>query len=228
MVCSHGMPFATPDVLSTLTPISPLRKRPHIDSLLPLYHKESDAAEIPFAKTNKMKNKIIIAVLLICSANSFAQKFSLDELVKLSAMNVADFDAFVTAKGFFFKEDKLVSYSPQKVISKIYSINGKTAAGKKIPGEYYVAKDMVAEGDNVSTTFTSLHKEDYLAIKGQLARAGFKSWKDPNKVETDKYVHLYYKKDHTLLSFKLVKVPKNESANGVEQESFVMTISNEG
>jgi tRNA G10 N-methylase Trm11 len=109
----------------------------------------------------------LLFVFLLCF-ESFCQSFSLPELMKMSKMNLDDFDTYVSSKGFVFfegQEDedvKGVTYAYD--LSKID--NTKASKWINLFQKYYHYR--------YSIDYRTTSKSEYIKIKDQIKQLGFK------------------------------------------------------
>jgi len=133
-----------------------------------------------------MKKGIFTFCCVILFSASFAQKFQLAELIKLIPMSSDDFDTYVTRKGYHFKENHKEDLSN----GITYSFDGKICME-----QYILTKYNFLNGE-VSITYHTIDKEDYLTIKKQLKSLGFQLKEEKN--EDDSVWFIYKNKSMTL------------------------------
>ncbi len=105
--------------------------------------------------------------VIFISSTSCGQTFSLPDLIKLSKMNVDDFDTYVTSKGFVFERadecdnHDRVSYVLNLDISNSWASKSIEFYKRYINGRYHIR-------------YYTRDKKEYLNIKNQLKTLGFK------------------------------------------------------
>jgi len=138
---------------------------------------------------------LLLFICLALSIKSFAQEFTLDEMIKIADMNGSDFKIYVTAKGYVYSDtEKNSGY-----ITTTYKYNDKQKKGYFINQTVFSEKDAIP--NEVIIGFQTIYKEDYQAIKDQLKTTGFKFIKTEQHKDIDKNATwLIYKKGKTELS----------------------------
>lgn len=117
-------------------------------------------------KKYNLSRFVFLALLFFSFSTSFAQSFSLPELIKMSKMSVDDFDTYVTSKGFVFegadKDDDFerLNYALNLDISNSRALKFITLYKRYNEGRYFIS-------------YQTLDKKEYLNIKNQLKTLGF-------------------------------------------------------
>jgi len=129
-------------------------------------------------------------------ATSLGQTFTLSELIKMSKMDVDNFDTYVTAKGFVFsKEDIDDNYQGVEYAFELNRTD-RTKALKFLTlyQRFYFYKYAIA--------YQTIYKKEYLAIKNQIKALGFKL-EESNFHTNDEGItsnHFVYKKGKARIS----------------------------
>ncbi len=133
-----------------------------------------------------MKKVIIIVALLLVSSSSFAQKFTLNELIKMNNMNLNDFDTYVTSKGYVFENGntKMRSYHYNK---------------SKVNGEHFTAERHVYKSETGFIGYHTLHSEEYSSFKNQLKEMHFTFIKTENEPMNNAAIFEYENSDYKVL-----------------------------
>ncbi len=112
-----------------------------------------------------MKLKIVFILLLFRASLSFSQVFTLNELIKLTTMNMDDADTFISSKKYSFSK----SENTEKHSSRTYSFNknfdGNAQYWLVFYSKYFYTKKSVSWQTNKN--------EDYVNFKKQLKLNGF-------------------------------------------------------
>ncbi len=106
-------------------------------------------------------------LVVFFASSVFGQTFSLQELIKISKMNVDDFDTFVTSKGFVFlkgENDKYVQGVTYALELSRYD-NSKALKFIQLYQRYHDFKHTI--------TYQTTSKSEYIDIKNQVKTSGF-------------------------------------------------------
>lgn len=114
-----------------------------------------------------MRLLFAFSFVLFFTTTSLGQSFTLPELIKMSKMNVDDFDTYVTSKGFVFEgadnEDQTEG------VSYALNLNISNSKASKFIGLYERHYD-----DKYYIHFQTIDKNEYINIKNQIKTLGFK------------------------------------------------------
>lgn len=112
--------------------------------------------------------KIVVTFLfsIFLTFMSNAQSFTLVELIKMSKMNVDDFDSFVTSKGYGFNK----KITGEDKLGLSYSINSDSRDIKAIK---YITLYQVFGEFRFAIHYQTSDKKEYTIIKKQLNSLGF-------------------------------------------------------
>lgn len=99
---------------------------------------------------------------------SLGQTFTLPELIKMSKMDVDNFDTYVTAKGFVFSNEDVGDNHQGVEYAFNLDRTDRTKALKFLTlyQRYYFFKYAIS--------YQTINKKEYLAIKNQIKALGFK------------------------------------------------------
>ncbi len=144
-----------------------------------------------------MKKVVLIVALITLTVNSFAQKFTLNELVLMDTMSWSDFDIYARAKGYLFDPND----STNSAAGKTYYFTGKNNH------EYYIGKERSGKDLYIGV---GTYKEDYLKINNEARAAGFnynedrtRSWEKADKFL--KETSIIFSKGNMELHFRIQK-----------------------
>lgn len=136
-----------------------------------------------------------LLLVIFISFTSCGQTFSLPELIKMSKMNVDDFDTFVSAKGYVFigKEDD----SKKKGVNYAFDYHSSNGVANK-----FITLYSYYQGYKTLLNYQTLSKTEYVNIKKQIKALGF------NLVESGPFTnkngetsnHLMYQKGKAEIS----------------------------
>ncbi len=144
-----------------------------------------------------MRLLFTFSFVLFFTTISIGQSFTLPELIKMSMMNLDDFDTYVSSKGFAFfegKEDKNI-----KEVTYSYDLSeiDKTSASKWI-SFYQKCFDY-----KYFISYTTFNITEYLKIKDQIKQSGFKltdSGVFKNSINGHSSNHFEYRKGKSIVS----------------------------
>ena len=154
-----------------------------------------------------MKNVIIIVALILVSINSFAQKFTINELVKMLKFNDDQFDTYITKKGFQYW--KTETFSPSGELPYTATLYAHNKNGHSDKSGYFISKCISA--GVVFINLQTSQKTDYLSFKSDISASGFKY--DGTKDNENGAKYLYYSKG--TLAICLIST---EGTNGLQEK----------
>ena len=115
---------------------------------------------------HSLKKYFFTLFVSLFAITSFGQKFSLEELISLEKNSIDEFDTYVTAKGYIYLRRGMEAGAD--VITYSYRQSDSTA--RKFIQKFTTPK----ENSNRMITFKTNNTEDYLSIKADLKKLGFK------------------------------------------------------
>jgi hypothetical protein len=165
-----------------------------------------------------MKSTFTFLCLLLCliSIRVSAQTFSLTELVNLTAMDVDQFDTFVTNKGFKYLESE--DKDQIKSIEYCYNQSENSKWAEKYISHNYIFFTTT----DIIITYQTSKSIDYLKIKSQVKQYGFKFVKTVNE---NGATFLEYKRNKLKLS--LISY-QNETLSGKVATNYEISITRHG
>lgn len=107
---------------------------------------------------------ILTAVLMLLITESFAQDFTLAELIKINNYKIDNFDTYVTQKGYQYYDNKNTDFKDQT--SYVHYINGVKKS--------YISKFYYKTQNKEMVSFQTGKNTTYLKIKAELKSLGFK------------------------------------------------------
>jgi hypothetical protein len=130
--------------------------------------------------------------VLFFTITSIGQSFTLQELIKMSKMDVDNFDTYVTAKGYVFFNN--IDETEDKGVRYVFDLNDEKSEAQKLITLYNKYGDKTEYAINYVTG----DNKEYVAIKNQIKLLGFKLYQ--NKVSKDEngsvYNTFFYGKGH--------------------------------
>ena len=123
------------------------------------------------------KTTLILFSLVFNYSYSFGQSFSLTDLIKMSKMNVDDFDTYVTAKGYAFHEE--IDETNRQGVGYAYNLDSYTLKATK-----FIELYQRHYNNRYFIYYQTLDKKEYLNIKNQIKALGF-TLKDTSVFKSD-------------------------------------------
>lgn len=113
--------------------------------------------------------RLIYTFLLVAflAITSFGQSFSMSELIRMSTMNVDNFDTYVTSKGYVFH--KSIDEPRRTYVGYAFNLDYDNSTASnfiKLYQKYYEYR--------YSISYQTIDKKEYTNIKNQLKALGFK------------------------------------------------------
>jgi hypothetical protein len=141
-----------------------------------------------------MKKLILLAILLFITSNSFAHNFDLEELIKMAAMSMQEFDSYISQKGYSFKEAQEKRY----VTYRSYKYNSED-----IGTGCSVTKCIYPDPRESSIVYRTMEREDFFNIRMKMKRLGFRYVTTESHHDTDHdVIWLVYRKGKIRLALR--------------------------
>lgn len=114
----------------------------------------------------RLKYSFLLVVFLVTT--SFGQTFTMSELIKMSKMDVNNFDTYVTSKEFVFVED--INLEEAKGVTYAFNLN----RNDKRYAEKFIKHYSKYFRNRYVINYQSTDKNEYLKFKSQISLLGFK------------------------------------------------------
>lgn len=142
-----------------------------------------------------MKILLAFSFVLFFSTTSIGQSFTLQELIKMSKMDVDNFDTYVTAKGYVFFNE--IDEAENKGVRYAFDLNYDKSEAQKLITLYQKS----GENTKYAINYVTGNNKEYVAFKNQLKLLEFKLYE--NKVSKDDdgsvYNTFFYVKAHSTI-----------------------------